>query len=189
MTILAGLSPSAEDGLTFLQKNQLSYGEFKTYVCPSVRMKRNCYFDSSVFATTFVLHSVAYLDHPYVSEMTNRAVSFLTEEMVGPGLFRYYTSRNSHDIDFDLDDTACASAALRRSHPLIIWGYNIEYFTNNRDEAGLFYTWLGGAAASNNVDSVVNANVVFYLGDRDETENACQFLIDTVQSNHEENSY
>jgi hypothetical protein len=189
MSIPTSLTPSVERGLRFLQKNQLSYGEFKTYACPSVEMEQGCYFDSAVAVTTIVLHSIAYVEHPYVSEMTNKAVSFLTEEMSGPGLFRYYTSRNIHSIDFDLDDTACAAVALRRSHPFIVWGYNIGYFTNNRNEAGLFYTWLDGAAAGSDVESVVNANVVFYLGDCDETKSACRFLIDIVKSDHEEDSY
>jgi hypothetical protein len=121
--------------------------------------------------------------------MTNRAISFLTEEMSGPGLFQYYTSKNTNSIGFDLDDTACASVALEQSNPLVAGGRNVEHFLENRNEAGLFYTWVGDAVPENDVDSVVNANVVLYLGDRDETRSACRYLIETIEDDHESASY
>jgi hypothetical protein len=145
--------------------------------------------DSSVFVTTFVLYSIAGIDSPCGTAMMNKAISFLTEEMRGPGLFQYYTSKNTRSIGFDLDDTACASVALRRSHPIVLGGHNVEYFIENRDEAGRFYTWVGGPAVENDVDSIVNANVVLYLGDRDETRGACRYLIDTIEDGRESDSY
>ena len=175
-------------GLRFLHDNQLPYGEFRTYASPSIDM-RQTFFDSSIFATTFVLHSVAHIDHPYVAAITNKAISFLAEEMCGLGLFQYFTSKNVRSIDFDLDCTACASVALQRTHPFITRGYNVRYFVENRNEAGLFYTWVGNAASTNSVDSVVNANVVLYLGDREETKSACRYLVDTIKSGHESESY
>jgi hypothetical protein len=175
-------------GLRFLHDNQLPYGEFRTYASPSIDMRRT-FFDSSIFATTFVLHSVARIDHPYVAAITNKAISFLAEEMCGLGLFQYFTSKNVRSIDFDLDCTACASVALQRTHPFITRGYNVRYFVENRNEAGLFYTWVGNAASTNSVDSVVNANVVLYLGDREETRSACRYLVDTIKSGHESESH
>jgi hypothetical protein len=147
------------------------------------------FLDSSIFATTFVLYSIARIDHPCVTVMANKAISFLKREMCGCGLFQYYTSKNARSIDFDLDDTACASFVLQGSHPLITRGYNVGYFIENRNEDGLFYTWVGRATPANNVDSVVNANVALYLGDRDETKSASRFLVDTIKSGDESNSY
>ena len=146
-------------------------------------------FDSSVFVTTFVLYSIASIDCPRRTTMTKKAISFLTEEMRGPGLFQYYTSKNTNSIGFDLDDTACASVALQQTHPLVAGGRNVEYFLESRNEAGLFHTWVGDTAPENDIDSVVNANVVFYLGDRDETRSACRYLIDTIESGGESDSY
>jgi hypothetical protein len=180
--------PSVGRGLSFLHDNQLPYGEFRTYASPSMDMRRT-FFDSAIFTTTFVLHSIAAIDRPCVTVMTNKATSFLAEEMRGPGLFQYFTSKNARSIDFDLDDTACASVTLRGSHPFIMRGYNVRYFMENRNEAGLFYTWVGRADLTNNVDSVVNANVVLYLGDRDETKSACRYLIDTIKNSYESDSY
>jgi hypothetical protein len=142
-----------------------------------------------VFVTTFVLYSIAGIDSPFGTEMTNKAISFLTDEMRDLGLFQYYTSKNIRSLDFDLDDTACASVVLQASHPVFDGGHNVECFMENRDEAGLFYTWVGGAAVENDVDSVVNANVVLYLGDRDETRSACRYLMDTIEGGSESDSY
>jgi prenyltransferase beta subunit len=180
--------PSVRRGLRFLRDNQLPHGEFRTYASPSIDMRRT-FFDSSIFATTFVLYSIARIDHPYATVMTNKANSFLMEEMCCLGLFQYFTSKNARSIDFDLDCTACASVALQRNHPFTTRGYNIRHFIENRNEAGLFNTWVGDAALANNVDSVVNANVVLYLGDRDETISACRYLVDTIKSGHESDSY
>ena len=159
-----------------------------TYASPSENMRVTAY-DSSVFVTTFVLYSIAHIDCPLVTTMTEKAVSFLTDEMRGSGLFQYYTSKNTNSIGFDLDDTACASVALQQSHHLVAGGGNVEHFLENRNAAGLFYTWAGNAAPENDIDSVVNANVVFYLGDRDETRDACRYLIDTIESGRESDSY
>jgi hypothetical protein len=109
--------------------------------------------------------------------------------MRDPGLFQYYTSKNTNSIGFDLDDTARASVALQQSHPLVAGGLNVECFLENRNEAGLFYTWVGDTAPENDIDSVVNANVVLYLGGRDETRSACRYLIDTIESGREGDSY
>jgi prenyltransferase beta subunit len=48
---------------------------------------------------------------------------------------------------------------------------------------------VGRAATANNVDSVVNANVVFYLGEHDETKSTCRYLIDTINNDNESKSY
>jgi hypothetical protein len=188
MTASENFAPSIRRGLRFLYDNQLPYGEFRTYASPSIDM-RVTFFESSIFVTTFVLYSIARIDQLRVAMMTKKALSFLTEEMCGPGLFQFFTSKNVRSIDFDLDCTACASVPLQRSHPLILGGYNIRQFIENRNEAGLFYTWVGDAVMANDLDSVVNANVVFYLGDRDETKSACRYLVDTIKSGHESDSY
>ena len=188
MTALERLAPSVRRGLRFLHDYQLPYGEFRTYASPSIDMRVTA-FDSSVFVTTFVLYSLARIDCPRRTTMTKKAISFLTEEMRGLGLFQYYTSKNANSIGFDLDDTACASVALQKSHPLVAGGSNLEYFLESRNEAGLFYTWVDDTALENDIDSVVNANVVFYLGDRAETRSACRYLIDTIESGRESDSY
>jgi hypothetical protein len=52
----------------------------------------------------------------------------------------------------------------------------------NRDREGRFMTWLGVAEDENDVDGVVNANVVLYLGGGPETARACEYLAHLVES-------
>ena len=188
MTSSERLGPAVLRGLRFLHASQRPYGEFRTYASPSIDLSV-AFSDSSVFVTTFVLYSITGIDSTCRKAMANKAIAFLREEMRGPGLFQYYTSKNVQSIGFDLDDTACASAVLRHGHSFLDDGHNVGYFLENRDEAGRFYTWLGGAAVENDIDSIVNANVVLYLGDRDETRGAVRYLIDTIESGCESASY
>jgi hypothetical protein len=51
-----------------------------------------------------------------------------------------------------------------------------------RDGAGRFHTWLRRPGRPNDVDAVVNANVVLHLGERRETEAACEYLRECVHS-------
>lgn len=181
-------APSVLRGLRFLHESQLPYGEFRTYASPSPDMRRT-FFDSSVFVTAFVLHGIARIEHPWATRMREKAVSFLAGEMHDTGLFRYFSSKNPRSIGFDLDDTACASVALQQWGPGIAVCHNVEHFVGNRDADGLFYTWVGNATPENEVDSVVNANVVFYLGERGETRSACRHLVETIRSGREAGSY
>jgi hypothetical protein len=45
-----------------------------------------------------------------------------------------------------------------------------------RDSRGRFFTWLREPGAPNDIDAVVNANVLWWLGDHDETEGASRFV-------------
>jgi hypothetical protein len=180
---------SITSGINFLFSHQLPYGEFKVYACPNREMNLDCYFDSSVFATTQIMYCLNFISDPLIDEMIKKSRSFLSEELVGPGMFQYYSSRNSRKLAFDLDDTSCASFSLRNNHPFIQLRYNINHIINNRNQDGLFYTWLGIPEDKNDVDSVVNANVICYLGTCQETENSIAWLIDIVLKGNEKESY
>jgi hypothetical protein len=58
----------------------------------------------------------------------------------------------------------------------------------NRDEAGRFKTWLRPEGVLNDTDSVVNANVLLYLGVREETMQTADFLIETIERGTENES-
>lgn len=180
---------SIESGVNFLSSHQLPYGEFKVYACPYREMDKDCYFDSSVFATAQIVYCLNFIHNPAVEEMIKKSLSFLSEELSGYGLFQYYSSRNSRNLAFDLDDTSCASFSLRNDHPFIQLRYNISYIINNRNKDGLFYTWLGIPEDKNDVDSIVNANVICYLGLCQETEDSIAWLTDTILKGKEKESY
>jgi hypothetical protein len=171
-------------GVGFLAGQQLPHGELRTYRSDDPTLVRDPVFESSPYGTTYVLCSLGFVDDPRAAALAERALGFLAAEMEPPGLWRYYTSRNPKILPPDLDDTACASLALRDSHDEIRLGLNLRPILANRDEDGRFRTFLASPAA-NNVDAVVNANVVAYLGEREETRAACDYLCRVVVQGEE----
>lgn len=203
---------SLSKALEFLHHSQLPYGEFRTYACPDDEMGEGCEFDSSPFATSLILYAISHVDSPIVHEMTAKALRFLQEEMEGPGLWRYWSSRNQRHrlLPPDLDDTCCISFVLKKnSIPLPA---NRDIILANRGREGLFYTWLAPRSSStrlldpdvaallnreallmlalsgqmDDVDCVVNANVLLYLGENDDTKGAVDYLVDIVLDGKED---
>ena len=96
-----------------------------------------------------------------------------------PGVWRYWPT-----LPADSDDTAVCSLAVG-AHPLILLGRNIERLIGSRDDDGRFPTWLVPRDAAswfrNDVDAVVNANVLAYLGDRPETRGAQYWVEELIE--------
>lgn len=116
-------------------------------------------------------------------------------------------------IPADLDDIASISYLLQRHS--VPFPDNRGLMLYNRDRNGLFYTWLmlrpnppmdwlywrtllaevtiprytvffkATEAGYNDVDGVVNANVLLYLGERPETQAVVEWLIDIVETGQE----
>jgi hypothetical protein len=205
----ARLNAAISHALDFLYRSQLPYGEFKTYAARNKQFK-NARFDSSPFVTAWVLDCIGHWHGRRVKIMTTRALRFLRAEMEGPGVWRYWSSRNpTHDaLPPDLDDTCCISCLLRQHQ--LEFPDNRKFILANRNPQGLFYTWLLPRAATSksiaralqplvspgasalwsiagildNVDWVVNANVLYYLGDCAETRAAIAYLVDCVRGKH-----
>jgi hypothetical protein len=145
--------------------------------------------DHTLFTTACVLYALSHVDPAQADDIARAAIGFLIKEMRPPGVWSYWTADSGKRIDSDLDDTALVSFLLRRHHPHVALGTNVEAILSARDEAGLFCTWLRGRDRQNDVDAVVNANVVLYLGERPETEAACAHLRDRVLTGREAGSY
>jgi len=178
-----------EKAITFLHDNQMAHGEFRTYATSDSTLQRLLHFDSSPFVTSFVLYSLAFLDDPRADEITKKGLDFLTSEEDGAGEWRYWTSLNDKYIDADLDDMACISFLLTRHGRR--FGDNRETFYRNRDGNGIFKTWIRDPNSTNpnDVDCVVNANVLLYLGENSRTGEACRFLTRVIREDTEiENS-
>lgn len=202
------LNAAITRALDFLSRRQLPYGEFKTYAARNKQFKP-ARFDSSPFVTAWVIDCIGHWHGRRVKTMTTRALHFLRAEMEGPGVWRYWSSRNpTHDaLPPDVDDTACISALLRRLQ--VEFPDNRKYILANQNAQGVFYTWLvarphtskpiaraleplvnPGAYALwsiagflDNVDAAVNANVLYYLGESAATRPTIAHLIDSVQKN------
>lgn len=208
----AEIERSISKAIDFLYQSQLPHGEFKTVASPDQEMRDKCVLDSSPFATSLVLYSLRSVSSPKVREMTANALRFLEEEMEGPGLWRYWSSRNQRHrlLPPDLDDTCCISFILERNQrPLPA---NRDIILANRNRQGAFYTWLAPRSGStsspvadvgdvlnpeallmvalsggmDDVDCVVNANVLLYLGDSEDTKAAVDYLVDVVLKEKED---
>ena len=146
-------------------------------------------YDSTPFTTAFVLHTLGLIDSG-VEEMIESGLRFLTAEEES-GLWRYWSRSDSKhsSIPPDMDDTCCASQALRlfgRTPP-----DNKSAVSANADSEGRFYSWfvprpsapawlndnvlsvagtesafrLYASGLADNVDCAINANVILYLGE------------------------
>ena len=134
----------------------------------------------------------------------SRSRAFLHSRIEYPGVWRYYPQ-----LAIDLDDTALCSVAAG-SHLWLLMGRNVGPILSCRDDEGRFRTWMvpegkrlkpfkpfharesarmasGDEPESfpNLVDSVVNANVLAYLGDRPETRAAQRWLARLVEEGRE----
>jgi hypothetical protein len=143
--------------------------------------------------------------------MTEKGLDFLLSEVEGPGLWRYWSSRNpQHEaLQPDLDVICCASHILEQHGRA--FSSNAAILLASRNDEGLFYTYVAprpstppelrqemgrlvsaesllkllAAGMLHEVDGVVNANVLLYLGENEHTQAAANYLIDVVQQNKE----
>jgi hypothetical protein len=202
------------NGVEFLRKRQLSYGEFQTLQSTDVLMSqaRACWA-SSPYITTFVLHSLSFVKgNSIVDSMIEKSVKFLQEEMEMPGVWRFYTRQNKKVVyvdgsfrKFDLgivpdfDDTACVSHALKSNE--VDLPDNRALFYNNKTPEGIFLTWFLSDTSLirekdyrppyNNICCGVNANILLYLGDIQETSGAVNYINDVITNDQqvEESTY
>jgi hypothetical protein len=200
-------------GLVFLEGVQLPNGEFPTYATSDPAMVERLVFDPSVFPTALIARSLAGC--PGAANLRERACDFLLTEMDADGLWRHWTREHPffRQLPPDLDDTSCASAALRSSGRT--FPDNRRLLLANRDSQGRFLTWISPrvrwtgkrhlaitlrqlrhpltlwfffrrtSAKPYDVDAVVNANTLLYLGDFAGREAVTSFLLDIVQHNRE----
>src|SRR5205807_7043848 len=121
---------------------QLEDGEFSTLVSSDRTMETECRYDSTPFTTALVMHSLGFVDSASAREMRDRGARFLLQQREGPGLWRFWTTKNQQRkfIPPDLDDTGCAAFALKAMGLEFV--SNIEVMLANRNQQGLFYTWL-----------------------------------------------
>ncbi len=168
MTIARAL----ERAITFLEQRQLPSGEIPVQAWGKP--------DPSIFPTALAAHCLSFA--PGAAKIRERALDFLAAEMDPRGLWKHWPRTHPHSAGLppDLDDTACASAVLSRAGRAV--PDNRALLLANRNRRGLFKTWYLGApelrhplalffffrrtsAKPFDVDAVVNANVLFYLGD------------------------
>jgi hypothetical protein len=157
--------------VAFLDRAQLPSGELRVLASGQI--------DPGVFGTALAAYSLSFA--PQAAKVRDRALDFLLAEMEPGGLWKHWTREHphQHQLPPDLDDTSCASAALERAGRT--FPSNRALLMRNRRRDGLFYTWkltraqllhplvtlaffTKTSARPFDVDAVVNANVLHYLG-------------------------
>lgn len=152
-------------------------------------------FDSSPFTTAIVLYSLTFVYPATTSSevypgFRQRALDFLHSERIEPGIWRYWSAASGKGISPDLDDTALVSFVLQEhGQGGDLKPANRDLILSNRNREGIFYTWLRSQGAKNDLDSVVNSNVLLYLGDCPETAGAASYLCDLISTDQVAGSF
>lgn len=168
---------------------------------------------ANVFPAALIAYCLSF--SPEGNAIRERALDFLESEASKEGLWRHFSRRATYRafLPLDVDDTACAAAALRSGGRPV--PDNSELMLANRDRSGLFYTWFtlrprwsGRAhwrmvwpqlrhvaallplftrtsASIYDVDGAVNANALFYLGERPETAAVRPYLLKILEEGRE----
>ncbi len=185
-------------GVAYLESAQLPSGEIPIETSPTPDMSGDCVRDPVVFPAALAARALSITSS--AARVRSRALDFLVREMEPDGLWRYPSSEHpGHDhIPLDVDDTSIASAALvaaGRRFP-----NNRALLLANRERGGLFRTWVvrwwphprktyrffrHTTADVRDVDAVINANVVIYLGTCEETRPAVAHMLAVLRANGE----
>ena len=138
------------------------------------------HFERPPFISAFCVLALESSEEAEAKAICAATRKYLVDTMEYPGLWRYY-----RHLPQDLDSSALCSLVLADppSHPWILLGRNVSQMKANRDEEGLFMTWVLAEGEPDVVsrfrieaDPVVNANVIAYLGDCPETRSAQAWL-------------
>jgi hypothetical protein len=186
-----------EKGVAFLESAQLPSGEISIETSLTPEMSGACVREPCVFPAALAARALSITSS--AARIRSRAIDFLLREMEPDGLWRHPSSEkpDHYGTPLDLDDTAIASTALAaagRPFP-----NNRALLLANRERSGLFRTWVVRwwrhplmtyrffryTALVGDVDAVVNANVVIYLGVCEETRPAIEHMLAVLRANRE----
>jgi hypothetical protein len=184
-------------GVAFLESAQLPSGEIPIELSPTADMQGDRAREPVVFPAAVAARALSIT--PSAARVHSRALDFLVREMQPGGLWRHPSSdKPDHRYTpLDVDDTSLASAALRAAGRRV--PDNRRRLLANRDRRGLFRTWIvrwwphplmtrhffkyGGEVRD--VDAVVIANALVYLGLSDETRPSMEHLLDVLRTERE----
>ena len=173
-------------GIAFLAANQKESGGFTSYEWRTA-MPDNKRKIGTPFTVSQVVYSLTFCnDNSTARAVRERAAGWLVSQREEPGLWRY---RGRADLlPFDADDTAMAWAALQREGQPIP-REALDALRADRNEAGLFNTWMGDPSTwrtnvdSRDPDAVVNLNALLMFGLVHENFDAvCTYLLTNIES-------
>ena len=209
------LEQAIAQGIDFLSARQLPSGTFEIFCSPHMLLKENCKPDYSTFQTAQTAYCISYIKSAPAQQVIDKAIRFLLSEMQEDGVWRYSCSPNPDYLPPDVDDTACISDLFRKYGisfpdntgvllgnrvsdglfytwilPRVNWNGNRSYwrvalrqFLKLRQ---LVWFFRVTECRPNDRDPVVNANVLYYLGERPETGPIVRKLFQVLEDGTEE---
>ena len=164
-------------GLAFLESTLDENGAWHCIRFNLARPEVPRHFERPPFVSALCALALEGCAEPRAKAICTATREYLVQTMEHPGLWRYYLH-----LPQDLDSTALGGMVVR-SHPWIALERNVPRLLANRDDDGLFMTWILAPDEPDvapgfriEADPVVNANVIAYLGDRAETRDAQRWL-------------
>lgn len=159
-----GIAEAAARAVAALRSTQRPSGELPTYSARRADMADAAPYACSVYTTAFAAHALRrWPDLPAAREALLAAEAHLRAQRNPDGSWSY-EGRATTRVPADLDDTACALAALER-HAGYALGFFRLLWENEAAPGGPYYTWVGvndgDHLLARQLDALVNANVVF----------------------------
>ncbi|MBL1210218.1 hypothetical protein [Geminocystis sp. GBBB08] len=212
----SAIERSIDQAIDFLWFNQLPDGEFKVYITAETDLEKTSFFDSCTFGTALILYNLSFRETSKIEAMREKALNFLKINMDQPGLWRYFSTKTKfrQTCPPDVDDTGCVAFVFKKYKITL---NNKDIILANRNQDGLFYTWIVprfsmlftqtrfffnsllsipsysrfwrlSECRPNDLDCGINANVVLYLGEIEETKRVIAYLIDVILKGKETES-
>lgn len=181
----SNLSDAVSKGLDFLESEVDESGAWPSWIYGNLELKGNAKLEHVPFVTALGFISLNECPGEASARIRERARSFLLSKIEYPGVWRYWDW-----LPPDLDDTSVCSHVVG-SHAWLALGRTLPTVFRKRDEAGRFLTWVvkgDDSADWDDVDSVVNANVVFWLHEHPQTEGAQRWLKSLIDEHREAGS-
>jgi len=209
------LEQAIAQGSDFLYAMQLPSGTFQIFCSPDPLLEEKCIPDYSTFQTAQISYCLNFIKSEKVEEMLRKAIRFLVGTMQDGCVWRYTCSPNPDYLAPDVDDTACISFLLRRHGisfpdntgvilgnrdsrglfytwilPRLTWTTHMSYWRVALRQLlklrQLYRFYTVTECKPNDLDLVVNANVLHYLGERPETDPIIRCLIQIIEEQAEE---
>jgi len=162
------LKDAARAAIGFLADAQRPSGELPTFTARRADMADARAYPCTVYTTAFAAHGLAHFADDEVARAVRlRAATHLRAERNPDGSWSY-EGRSTTRVPPDLDDTACAAAALLGAGARPDLAFYRLLWENEAAPGGPYYTWVGVNAGDHllarQVDALVNANLLLCAG-------------------------
>ena len=171
------LRTAVERGLDFLRTVTAADGGWPSWRYADTGLTGDRDLEFPPFTAALGALALHACRHSGASTLVAQTRDFVLKSMRYPGIWSY------PGVPPAVDDTAvCALAA--GPHPWLrmgrLWGGNLDAMLAHRDDDGRFVVWMPDddwpPGLDNEVDAVVNANVLAYMGDHAGTRAAAHWV-------------